>query len=79
MKIEELESILKEIREREDFLVSLKKKDVLNVSYWGHNGAPMSGHERRIFTLSEEENKFLLKSSVDIINSLRSKTIELIE
>lgn len=67
MNIEKLEDILREIREREDFLIQLKKKDsILSVVY--HSGI---SSEMRLFDLSKEEVAILKSSSLTRIKQLK--------
>ena len=69
MKIETIEKTLVEIREREDFLVQIQKKDILSVSYFssGHH----SSANIEIFYLNQTELDFLKSSCITKIKLLK--------
>lgn len=74
MKIEDMEVTLKEIREREDFLVKLKSDEQVDACYYSGRGM-YGGGQRSLFTLNEEERNFLKSSCIAEIKRLR-KSIE---
>ena len=74
MKIKQIERILKEIREREDYLVNLRSKGELDVC--SHcSGAILGGGYIQLFTLNEEEREYLKVSCIAEIKRLK-KSIE---
>jgi len=69
MKIEEMEKTLEKIRERENFLVQLKKKNEMSVHYW-------SGYSRyRLYNPNKKELDFLKATCISEIKRLK-ETIE---
>jgi len=65
MKTEELEKIIKEIREKEDFLRHLKRGAKLSIAYWSISTM------YDVFTLSKKELEVLKKSCLLRIKELR--------
>ena len=77
MKIEKIEETLKEIREREDYLVRLRSGEEMDVCYYYSSGILMMGGSRysQLFTLSKKEKDFLKSSCITEIKRLK-KSIE---
>lgn len=77
MTTTEIEEVLKEIRKREDYLVTLKEGKELEVCYyWSPGGlVAFGGHYRFVFSLNHEEKEFLKASCIARIKELR-KSIE---
>lgn len=77
MKIEDIEKTLKEIREREDYLVRLKDKGEIEVAYYPRHGLCYvgPGGPSSIYTLNKEETEFLKMVCISEIKRLK-KSIE---
>jgi len=65
MKTEEIEKIIKEIKEKEDFLSHLKRGDNLNIGYWN------TREFLTVFTLSKKESGILKEFSLLRIKELK--------
>lgn len=74
MKIEDMETTLKKIRQREDYLVKLKSDKDINACYYAGRGM-YGGGWSTLFTLNEEEREYLKSSCIAEIKRLR-KSIE---
>jgi len=74
MEIEEMEKTLKQIREREDYLVKLKSDEEIDACYYSGRGM-YGGGQSSIYTLNTEEKEFLKMVCISEIKRLR-KTIE---
>lgn len=74
MKIEEIERTLKEIREREDYLVKLISDKDIDVCYYS-GGGMYGGGRSTLFTLNKEEKEYLKTSCIARIKELK-KSIE---
>ena len=69
-----METTLREIRDREDYLVKLKSNEAINACY--HSGRGLYGGGQSIlFTLNTEEKEFLKMVCISEIKRLR-KSIE---
>jgi len=69
MKIKEIEKVLKEIREREDFLIQLRKKEPISTSYVSLGMC--GGNRFEIYELNEEEKQYLKASCITEIKRLK--------